>query len=156
MEFSFDIDEMQLHREWKDQPKRYFKIGELLANAKRNYDEIDASLKLAKAEVDMDVRANPDAYGLAKITEAVVESAVLRSKKVQGIIEELREARHECDILTVALEAMQHRKRSLENLVSLHIANYYSAPVANAEAGQELQEMGRQTTRRRVGVKKRE
>lgn len=156
MEFSFDFDEMRLDREWKQQSDRYFNIGKMLAGAKSDHDELECALKLAKAEIDFDIRNNPNSYGISKITEAAVESSVLRSDRVQGLLKQIREARHECDILTAALEAMQHRKRALENMVRLHMTNYCSEPVADAAAGQELQEMSRQTTRRRVGVKKRE
>jgi hypothetical protein len=42
---------------------------------------------------------------------------------------------------------MEHRKKALENLVHLHLANYYSSPKAPNEDKEKVQEMTKKVVR---------
>lgn len=150
----FSIDEMRLDREWNQQAARYFEVATELADARREYDELEAGLKVLKAEIDLDVRKNPDKYGLDKTTEGIVSSVVTKDSRVTIAHDEVRDARHRVDILSGALEALQHRKRALEKLVDLHLSGYYAAPTTDAKSQEEINDMQHKVVRRRAGVRK--
>lgn len=150
----FSIDEMRLDREWKQQADRYFEVATELADARRTHDELEVGLKVLKAEVDIDARKNPAKYGLEKTTDSSIASVVTQDKRVVILQDEAREARHRVDILSGALEALQHRKRALEKLVDLHLSNYYSTPVTDAESQEAINDMQHKVVRRRAGVRK--
>ncbi len=154
--FDFSIDEMKLDREWLGQAESYFRFASKLANAKRSYDEADNDVKVLKAELELAIRSNPSQYGLDKVTEGVVAAAVLVQPEYKKSMEELRDHRHAVDIFSAAVEAMQHRKRALEKLVDLQLSNYYAAPVASKENREAVDEMNKATTRRRIGVKRKD
>lgn len=153
--FDFSIDEMQLDKEWNGQAERFFRMASKLANAKQEYEELENAFKVTKAELELDIRSDPQKYGLDKTTEATVAATVLVQRQYSEAATQVREARHAVDILSAAVEAMQHRKRALENLVSLHLANYYAVPQTTAGNHEELDEMTRTRVRRKAGTRRR-
>ncbi len=124
----FDIDQLALDREWMDQPGLFFQYAKLLADAKRKLDESKSFLEVVKANMSRNVRDNPAAHQVTKITEGAITGAVTSSSVVQEAVKSVTENRHSVDVLTAAVTAMDHRKKALENLVYLHGQNYFSTP----------------------------
>lgn len=128
----FQVDESALDREWVAQPARYFRYAELLAAAKLEHARLENELKVAEAEVSVDIRNNPDAYGIKPYRDSVkegdVEIRVKLHKRVQAAVKAVNQAQHEIDVLNAACRALDHKKAALENLVSLHGQNYFSTP----------------------------
>lgn len=153
-EFRIAIDESALDTEWRDQPEMYYETAEQYAGAKYEADRLSNELKLVASDVEFDIRKNPGKYGLEKVTEAVVTATVTKNAAYQEAMDAWRKQKHEVDILSGALEALNHRRKALENLVTLHCANYYSTPRVTGEAGEQRQERLKKKVRK--GIKKRQ
>lgn len=93
-----------------------------------------------KADIDKDIREYPEDYGFEKTpSDKAVEHAINRDKGLRKLIleqnklikqatDELIEATEEEGVYAAAEKAMVHRKKSLENLGALYLANYYGEP----------------------------
>jgi len=142
VESVLEIDEHNLDREWTRQPKLYFRWAEQAADARLAMDEAKAAVEVARAVVDSEIRADPERYGIeGKVTEKAVEASVSRSAACVGAVRKFGRAKHRYEIMTALVSALEQRKSALENLVRLHLANYYSEPLAPKEHREELEEM---------------
>ena len=140
----FEVDLNELDREWIRQPGLYFKYATKLADAKRTHEQKKARLELTKAELDRDIRGDPEKFNVSKITEATVAATILSQKKYKKTHKKMLDAKHHVDILDATCRTLDHRKSALERLVSLHGQNYFSTPVAqtpvDAETVQRIKE----------------
>lgn len=98
---------------------------------------------------------------MVKITETTVKNAVTSDREVQKARSAIIEAKHEVDVLSAAVSALDQRKRALENLVTLHGQSYFSTPsVRNLEpqartaAAEKIEETGKKAARSRGRKKK--
>ena len=136
----FQIDADNLDKEWMKQPMLYSKYAKALADARREMDEAKNVLEVTKAEVSLVVRQNPENFGLAKITEASLSQVVDCSDKVKSAVSNHIEARHHHEVLQAAIGAMDHKKKALESLVSLWLADYFATPKAKGASKQRMEE----------------
>lgn len=153
--FDLSIDEHQLDKEWVGQPRRYMRIATQLAESRRRQDECKNELEITRAELDRAIRETPSDYNVTKVTETAVHAAILTQSQYQMAEKKYRDARYDVSILESAVQAMEHRKRALENLVSLHLANYFSSPRSPEGAKDEVDEMEKTLVRRRAAVRER-
>lgn len=124
----FDLDDCRLDKEWKRQPKLFFEHAKRLADAKANHAAAKADLDLTRAEQDELIRDNPGKYGIDKIRESAVANKVEVRPEVEAAVKTMNKAKHRMDVLQAAVDALEHRKRALENLVTLFCASYFSEP----------------------------
>lgn len=143
------IDEHALDREWVQQPSLYYHYAAELADAQRDYAAAKAAVDVVRADLDSEMRRSPEAYGLAKVTEAALAAALPSQPEVKAAIAEMAEARHRVDILQAAVAALEHRKRALEKLVALRLADYFSSPTAPEAAREDVREMEQRARRPR-------
>jgi len=122
------IDEHNLEKEWVWQPSLYYKYATKLADAENRLDEAKADLECTKAELDSDIRSNPDSYGITKVSEKAIENCVPQQEAYQKALEQYQKANHLVRVLKAMVTSLDHRKRALTSLVELHLANYYSEP----------------------------
>ena len=150
LEHSLTIDETVLDEEWIEQPKLYFHWARKLADARRSLDESKSNLDVVKAELDRAIRSDPERFGLPKVTEAVVTTAIPNQPKYQSALEVLRNDKHTVDILSAAVTALDHRKAALGKLVDLHGQNYFSSPRASTpEAEESMREVVKKKVRKK-------
>lgn len=133
-----DLDESALDREWLRQPKLYMTFALQLAQAKLEHVTAKANLDVVRAEMELKVRDTPTDYDINKVTEAVISAVVETQPKVKRAVHELNIARHRVDVLEAIVNTLEHRKRTLENLVTLHGQNYFSTPRASKEGQDKL------------------
>jgi len=143
------IDPHQLDREWLEQPRMYFRYAAALGDARRELDEAKSSFDLVKAEMYLEVRSNPGKFGLEKVTEKSLEAVVLSQNEYGQAQNEVIQAKHKVDILGAAVTALDHRKKALENMVTLHMADYYSKPRAKGESKEAVADMEKKAARSR-------
>lgn len=122
------IDESALDVEWLDQPRLFLKYAKHLAECRRKLDIAKEELELVKAELDKDIRSNPDKYELSKITESVVQNTIVLQKRYIKAVQNLNDVKYEVDIALAAVRAFEQRKDALENLVKLHGQQYFAGP----------------------------
>ncbi len=122
------IDETALDVEWLEQPRLMLKYTKHSAKMKMEVDLAKEKLESTKAEIDKDIRANPDDYDLSKVTEAAVAAAIMGDERYREANQEYLEAKYEADIAMGAVRAFEQRKDALENLVRLHGLSYFAGP----------------------------
>ncbi len=145
----FQIDSSNLDKEWREQPSLYSKYAMAAADARREMDEAKNSLEVTKADVALGVRSSPEKFGLGKITEASLAQVVECCDQVKEAAGELIEARHHYEVLQAAVSALDHRKKALEGLVSLFLADYFSLPRASGATKEKMEEVEKQKMRRK-------
>jgi DNA repair ATPase RecN len=144
-----DIDLTRLEREWVEQPARYHECAERLADARRLLDEKKLELDVVHAELDHQIRKAPEQFAVPKLTEEVVKQTIVLQSTYQKASRELIDARHEAALAQAACDAMDHRKKALENAVHLFCADYFSAPRAPKEARERVEEDAKRDVRKR-------
>jgi hypothetical protein len=122
------IDENALDVEFLEQPTKVIKYARLLAEARRDRDLAKEALDLTKAEINLDIRDNPEKYNLTKITVDAVEACILMEDRYEQVVKEYNDANYEVNVLQGAVNALEHRKSALENLVKLYGQQYFAGP----------------------------
>lgn len=144
------IDENALDVELLEQSSLMVKYSTLLAEAKQERDLAKEALDLTKAEVDRDIRNDPDKYELPKITEPVVSGAILMQDEYQEALKTLHDANFEVNVLQGVVNAIDARKSALENLVKLYGQEYFAGPVTPHDLS-ELRKERQENLHHRVG-----
>lgn len=134
-----DIDPNALDQEWLSQPRKVMRYSTLLADAKNELAEAKAELDVVAAEVDKHVRLCPSDFGMEKLklTEAIVSNTVLLDKRHRDALKQVNNARYKVDLLQAACDALEHRKKALENLVTLFLQSYWSEPIAKGPSAKD-------------------
>lgn len=134
------IDEQALDVEWLQQADLMRKYASHAAATKRYMDELKERLEVEKARLDLEIRKDPAKYGIEKVTESVVQSAILIQPEYQELQRLYREARYENDIANAAVRAIDQKKTALENLVRLLTASYFAGPTTPRDLAKEWAE----------------
>ena len=135
--FDFDfrqdlaIDPMMLDEEWLEHPVKYLNYCNLLTDAQFERDKSKERLEVVRSQVDFKVRKKPGDYDLPtdkKPTEAQVSAAVFLSEEYQNALDELNGLQYEYNMISNAVKAFEHRKKALENYVTLYVTQFVSGP----------------------------
>lgn len=124
----FQIDLGRLEEAWIQHVTDYHACAVELEEARSDHERAKADLELVVAELNIEVRRNPDSFGVEKVTEKVVESLVIRDSRYKKAQESLFTARDKVGIHQVAVNTLEHKKKALENVVQLWLGNYFSKP----------------------------
>ena len=138
------IDPDALDVEWLSQPRLMLRYAQHLAKVRQRLDEAKQALDIAKAEADKDIRTNPGDYDIEKITEAVVANAILTEKRYKRAYTEYLETKYEVDMAQGAVNAFEHRKAALENLVKLYGMQWFAGPKMPRDLSAEWEQRKRQ------------
>lgn len=133
------IDIGNLHEECAKQADLYHDKASDLATAKYNLDMAKGKLDLVKAQLDKEIRDNPATFGLNKVTEPVVENTIILQQTYQKALLNLNTAKYNVAIHQAAVDALDHKKKGIEDLVKLRLADYYADPKLVAQARQEIE-----------------
>jgi len=144
------VDQYRLDSEWVRQSRIYNYYAERAADAKREADEAKSKLALIEAKLRLAIVSSPDEYGLAKTTEKVVDAAIVVQPECIDAARDMRDARYNADCIASLLTALDHKKKALENLVSLQARDYFSEPKARGEARDVAESAKRDTPASRL------
>lgn len=122
------IDESALDVEWLDQPSLMMKYARNAAEARLELDRAKEALELTKAELDREVRSNPEAFGMEKLTESAVQNTIILQEAYIGANDNFIQAKFKADIAQGAVRAFDARKDALENLGRLLGLQYFAGP----------------------------
>lgn len=139
-ELDTSIDEQALDVEWLQQADLMRKYAVHAAATKRYMDELKERLEVEKARLDLEIRKDPAKYGIEKVTESAIQSAILMQPEYQELQEKYREARYENDIANAAVRAIDQKKTALENLVRLLTVSYFAGPATPRDLTKEWAE----------------
>lgn len=122
------IDEYNLEAEWLEQPSLFLYYAEAHATALHERDMAKSRLDLQYAKAYSSIKKNWEKYFDAKPTEPAIKEYILKSPSYQKAERALINSAKNANIMLAAKTAFDHRKRALENLVSLKIAGFHSEP----------------------------
>lgn len=145
----FEIDSANLDEEWMMQPKVFLKYSLKSAEARETFERAKAKLDVARAELDLMIRKDPETFGLEKITESAITNTILLQPEYKEALEEVHTSQHAYNILQATVQALDHRKRALENLVDLHGMQYFAEPQANRAGRGAVEDISKRKSRRR-------
>lgn len=137
------IDLERLEENLQGQAELVLKYGKEWAEKTAERDRAKENLSVIEAELDGFARANWGDISDTKMTEKSVLGYVLNEDKRKSAMEELISLTEEVNILSVAKSALEHRKKSLEGLVSLYIAGYWADPKVAKSSMDEITSSGR-------------
>lgn len=145
-EFDFEkdlsINKFRLDEECLSHSSLYFKYAEAQQKAKSEVSKAEDNLNLTLAEREIAIRnyfAN-EKNNVTKVTEGLIASTVKCDEEVLKAQRKLREAKDIFNRLTVAVQAMDSRRSSLDNLVKLYCAGYFSMPNSNDKSKKDANE----------------
>lgn len=122
------IDDSALDLEWLQQPMLMLKYTEAAASARREVDRTKELLGIEKAELDKEIRKNPEKFDIEKITESIVISTIILKPSYKKIQSNLIDCQYEYQMLQGAVQAVEQRKQSLENMTKLLGLQYFAGP----------------------------
>lgn len=149
-ELRLEIDRLRLDEELVGQAVQIYTWSKKVADAQLEYDEAKAALDLADAELDRAIRDTPDQYGIAKLTNEVVNQTILLQPDHQVSQKVVNRCKHRLGMAQAAVNGLEHRKRALTLLVDLFTKEYYSEPSRRKELSEEEKEAIRSRGRRRI------
>lgn len=123
-----EIDETALDVEWLEQPLLMAKYCRHMAEARLGMDLAKEALEVERATLDKEIRSDPEAFEISKLTEATVQNAIVTGQSYQSKMKKYITAKYEYEIAQAAVRSVEHRKSALENLVRLHAASYFAGP----------------------------
>jgi hypothetical protein len=128
-DFDFaDINKFKLDWEAARQAKLVMDYGLMLADAEEEKDRAENKKEVTAAELDCDVRAEPEKYGLSKVSEPAVKRAIISDRRYQKAVDEEIKAKKAVNVLKAAMGALSNRKAMIETLVWLHNQTYNAEP----------------------------
>ena len=122
------IDEHNLEGEWLEQPSYFLYYAEAHAEALYERDMAKSRLDLQYAKMYSDIKKNWEKYFDSKPTEPAIKEFIMKHPAYQTLERKLIEAAKDVNLLLSVKTAFDHRRRALENLVSLKIAGFHSEP----------------------------
>lgn len=140
------IDEQGLDVEWLRQPTLMREYGKYAAKAKLHMDHVKEDLEIMKAQLDKDIRAFPDMYGLNKLTETIVSNTIIIQQDYKDVMNRYLDAKYEYDMTMAAVRAIDQKKTALENLVRLHGQQYFAGPSVPRDLSKEWERRRTQKT----------
>lgn len=143
-EQDIEINPDALDVAWLEQPRLMLQYSKLSAKMRRELDMAKQELDIAKAEADRKIRESPEDYGLAKVTEASVSNAILNEDGYKDAYETYLSAKYESDMASGAVNAFEHRKSALENLVRLYGQQYFAGPSIPRDINKEWEKRKQQ------------
>lgn len=130
VDFSADthIDEQALDVEWLNQSDLMYKYCRIEAAAHRRADLAKMRVEVRYAQLDRAIRSDPDGFGISRISNEAISSAVKTDPEyTEALVAEI-EARYEQRMASSAVRALMDKKSALENLVRLFGMSYFSGP----------------------------
>jgi hypothetical protein len=149
------IDESALDVAWLEQSDKMRKMIQIQAQLKKEYDSAAERLSVVRAELDFNIRADPEKYDLPKVTENAVQSAIILNDAYRKVSEEVLEARYEYESAKGGVVAFEHRKSALENLVKLLLQGYFAGPKMPRNLTDKILQKQQRTVKVTAGVGKR-
>jgi hypothetical protein len=144
MDYEVDIriDETSLDVEWLDQPQLMLKYARHAAKCRKALDLAKEAVDVTRAEMDKAIRKSPESYGIEKVTETAISSAVLLSRQYSEAYHAYLDAKYETEIAVAAVTAVEQRKSALEALVRLHGQQYFAGPQIPRDLTWEREQKG--------------
>lgn len=123
------IDQHRLDKCAVAQPDLFAEWACQWADAVNDRDRAKDALSLARANADYDVRSKPQTFGWVAEkapTEAFISSAILTHEDYKAANEIYMTTCHSVNVLSIAKEAFEQRRKMIEVLANLYMSSYFS------------------------------
>lgn len=137
-----EINRLRLDEEWQGQAQQFYTWSAKYAEAQQKLDAAKLDLTVHEGELNKEIRKNYKDFGLEKATDDTVKAAISSHTDTIRYSNKVNEARYALNMADAAVQALEHRKRALTQLVELWIREYYSEPHAKpmSEGGKDFKE----------------
>lgn len=124
-----EIDHNALDVEWVNHPKVFMEVSSMLVMEKLKLKKLTMRLDVKEADALKEIQEAPENFGFPKKpTIPEVKAAVAVHEDVKAIRKKLIDQEYEVNMLSACVSSLEHKKRALESLVTLHGQNYFSGP----------------------------
>jgi hypothetical protein len=120
------IDKYHLDVETSTHGKKFMHWVEKLAELNLSLKKKKALIVVKRAELNKDIRSNPDQYGIEKVTENAIQSAIEMDDDIQAMIQEQFLIEEDIEILKGVVEEIGGQRFMFEPLIRLYLASYYA------------------------------
>jgi hypothetical protein len=135
---SLNVDKDRLDLEWEKQPQLYMDWADLHARASNLREKIKTQIEQKEAEIDQRIRTNPSNFGIDKVTESAIKSAIKRNDGYTGLIADQDRVGLLINRLSAVVASMSQKKSALENLTELCLAGFYNSASGPARSKTEV------------------
>jgi len=125
-DISVDINDLEA--EWIEQPSLFLHYAEAHADAIHERDIQKSKMEYTYAKMYSMIKKNWEKFFDIKPTEPAIKEFITSHKKYKKAERAFINSTRDVNVLLSAKNAFEHRKRALENLVSLRITGYHSEP----------------------------
>jgi hypothetical protein len=139
---SIEIDIDNLENEWRQQPIKFMEWAHKAVEMESERDRLKDKLEVLHGKIDLEIRQDPEKFGIVKATESSIQSAMVGDIRIQGATSDYLQAVKDAKMFNVMREAFDHRKKALEKMTDLWIAGYYAEPRIKKEAKDAVEEDG--------------
>lgn len=123
------INVQDLESEWINQPSLMVDYNDLYAVAIFERDELKVKLEYTAAKLDSEIRKDYSKFGFdSKPTEAAIKNTIIFQKQYVKLMKKMLLAAKQANLMSGVRTSFEHRKKALENLVTLHVTGFYSEP----------------------------
>jgi len=119
-------DKYNLDRDWEDQPILVYEYGKKTNKAREYAEALKRKAELRRSKMFLDMKENPENFGLEKSTDTAVNAAIERHPDYQNCLDLWVDAKREYEEMKIILEALRHRRAALESLTQLYAAQYFA------------------------------
>ncbi len=147
------INETELDRDLADQSGMHYDVGVAKADTEEAVAIAKSEVDLVKAELELEIRTEPEKFNIAKPTEATIAATVLVQPRYRKALKNLIDAQHEDSVVRAALSASDHKKSMLGKYVDLYLSNYGSEPRPSAATASVAAEVNKRSIRNGAGVR---
>jgi len=123
------IDESAIEQEWLRQSDLVMKYGLKLAEAEFHLNRKSEELSSKKAELDIDIRSNPEKYDLEKVTEPAIKAAMSLDEGYKEVNTKILQLQLEVQGYRAVLRALDSKEKALSSLTKLHGQEYFAGPM---------------------------
>lgn len=151
-EFRLDIDPQRLDQEWLGHSMQFHAAMTAAADAAAEVDQAKAKLAVVSAEMHSAIRSDPVSFGLGeKPPLPAIDAAVVTTTLVKNATKALNQAHYNLRMSQALVDAMECRRKALENLVRLLSLDYNSEPRVPRDTEREAAIKDRMERARRGG-----
>lgn len=144
------IDRDNLEDELFRQSNLMWRYGKRVADLRVEMDRLKLAIDVKYASIANNIRAKPEKYGVEKVSNDAVHSAVIASQGYQEVYNEWLDARHEYDVVNAALTAIEGKRKSMDNLTRLLEMDYYSQEPSSIKHSADLRDKAKERSREKT------
>jgi hypothetical protein len=147
------VNKHDLDTESAENGKLIMELGVHIAEAEDRTHKEKARLEVIEAEVGEQIRADPEAFGFSKATDAVMKTAVKTTEEWQNQFKRWRRAKKYERKLEGVQSSLVSRGSMIKNLSGLWEMGWYTADHAKAHTNKLSNKPRPYTTRHRIKTK---